>query len=99
PREGLQVVRRVLSGREDSPEYGGEVGKRARVEGKRHREGDGRTATADRKDTVQEPGEHGGDDRAQSDEEGLHGETARALLGGEEVGDEGTERLHADVDG
>ena len=48
---------------------------------------------------VQQPGEHGGDDRAQADEESLHGETARALLGRQEAGDEGAEGLHADVDG
>src|SRR4029450_3380273 len=48
--EGRPVRRRGLLGREDRPEHGDEEGKRAYVEGERHRKGDGlasrTTATA-----------------------------------------------------
>src|SRR5258705_6384330 len=93
----------MLAGREDGPEHGRQVGERAEIEGQPHPERNGLAGrpavTAGREEIIEQPGEHRGDDRAQPDEERLHGEAARALRGRQQIGDEGAEGLHADVDG
>ena len=50
-------------------------------------------------DVGEEPRQGGGDDRAEADEEALHGEAGGALAFWEDVRDEGSEGLHGDVDG
>ena len=90
----------MLASRHDSPQHGGEVDNGAGVEGYRYRARNRRGPFAvDREEVVQQPGQHGRDHGAEADEEGLHGEAACSLLGREQIGDEGAEGLHADVDG